>query len=583
MRNSLRKLAGLTLSALTLGSVVANSSLTLVSAQSNVELETAVKNDAEEIEGGTLRYALVGDPFAGVLNNMLYDGNPDATIIGFFNEGLYGYDENFTIDDSGFAKVDFDVENKQVTITIPEGQKWDDGEDLTIDDVIFPYYVVGHPDYQGIRYGEDFENVVGMKDYHEGKSEEISGLERVDDHTLKVTYENFPNSMLQAGGGISSYIEPEHVFKDIPIGELLDSEPVRTKPVGFGPFRVTSITPGEAVTYEANEYYWRGRTKIDGVQLEVVNQSTAIAEMQAGNYDIASLPADSYDSYKDSENFTVLGDVQNAYTYIGFKLGKLDGDENVPDESLVVSDKAIRQAMAYAVDNDAIGERFYQGLRWRANAPITPNFKDYYNAELPGYTYDPEKAKQILADAGYTDADGDGFIEDKNGEPFTLGFASMSGGETAQPLAEYYMQAWAEVGIDVQLVDGQLMEFNSFYDALKADDPKIQVYQGAWGTGGDPNPTGLYGRTASFNYTRWATEENDKLLAAINSDDSFDDEFRKQAFNDWQAYFMEELPAIPTLFRYSVVGVNNRVKNYDIKVGSDLTWVDVALTADAPY
>ncbi|MGX7077948.1 oligopeptide ABC transporter substrate-binding protein [Globicatella sanguinis] len=583
MRNSLRKLAGLTLSALTLGSVVANSSLTLVSAQSNVELETAIKNDAEEIEGGTLRYALVGDPFSGVLNNMLYEGNPDATIIGFFNEGLYGYDENFTIDDSGFAKVDFDVENKQVTITIPEGQKWDDGEDLTIDDVIWPYYVVGHPDYQGIRYGEDFENVVGMKEYHEGSAEEISGLERVDDYTLKVTYNQFPNSMLQAGGGISSYIQPEHVFKDIPVGELLDSEPVRTKPVGFGPFRVTSITPGEAVTYEANEYYWRGRTKIDGVQLEVVNQSTAIAEMQAGNYDIASLPADSYDSYKDSENFTVLGDVQNAYTYIGFKLGKLEDGENVPDESLVAADKAIRQAMAYAVDNDAIGERFYQGLRWRANAPITPNFKDYYNAELPGYTYDPEKAKQILADAGYTDADGDGFIEDKNGEPFTLGFASMSVGETAQPLAEYYMQAWAEVGIDVQLVDGQLMEFNSFYDALKADDPKIQVYQGAWGTGGDPNPTGLYGRTASFNYTRWATEENDKLLAAINSDDSFDDEFRKQAFNDWQAYFMEELPVIPTLFRYSVVGVNNRVKNYDIKVGSDLTWVDVALTADAPY
>ncbi|MGX7099951.1 oligopeptide ABC transporter substrate-binding protein [Globicatella sanguinis] len=583
MRNSLRKLAGLTLSALTLGSVVANSSLTLVSAQSNVELETAIKNDAEEIEGGTLRYALVGDPFSGVLNNMLYEGNPDATIIGLFNEGLYGYDENFTIDDSGFAKVDFDVENKQVTITIPEGQKWDDGEDLTIDDVIWPYYVVGHPDYQGIRYGEDFENVVGMKEYHEGSAEEISGLERVDDYTLKVTYNQFPNSMLQAGGGISSYIQPKHVFEGIEVKDMLDSEPVRTKPVGFGPFRVTSITPGEAVTYEANEYYWRGRTKIDGVQLEVVNQSTAIAEMQAGNYDIASLPADSYDSYKDSENFTVLGDVQNAYTYIGFKLGKLEEGENVPDESLVVADKAIRQAMAYAVDNDAIGERFYQGLRWRANAPITPNFKDYYNAELPGYTYDPEKAKQILADAGYTDADGDGFIEDKNGEPFTLGFASMSGGETAQPLAEYYMQAWAEVGIDVQLVDGQLMEFNSFYDALKADDPKIQVYQGAWGTGGDPNPTGLYGRTASFNYTRWATEENDKLLAAINSDDSFDDEFRKQAFNDWQAYFMEELPVIPTLFRYSVVGVNNRVKNYDMKVGSDLTWVDVALTADAPY
>ncbi|MBR7927940.1 oligopeptide ABC transporter substrate-binding protein [Aerococcaceae bacterium zg-ZUI334] len=582
MRKSLRKLFVLGASALLLSSVFTGPAVATVSAQS-VQLSTQVSNEEESIEGGVLRYALVGSPFSGVLNQMLYDANPDAIILGFIQDGLYGYDENFLIDDSGFAKIEFDRENKQVTIKIPEGQKWSDGEPISIDDVIFPYYVIGHKDYQGVRYSEALTNVVGMEEYHNGDAEKISGLERVDDYTLRVTYKNFPNSMLQAGGGVLSYIEPEHYLKDIPVGELLDHEKVRVNPVGMGAFRITKVVPGESVTYEANEYYWKGKPKIDGVQLDVVSDATAIAEMQAGRYDVASLPADQYEVYKDSTNMQILGDVQNAFTYIGFKLGKFEDDKNVTDETLVQSDKALRQAMAYAIDNDAIGERFYNGLRWRATSPITPNFKEYFDASSEGYPYDMEKAKQILADAGYKDADGDGFVEDKEGKPFTLGFASMSGGEIAQPLAEYYMQQWAELGVKVELVDGQLMEFNAFYDAIKKDEPKIQVFQAAFSIGGDPNPTDLFGREAAFNFSRWTTDEHEKLLAALNSDEAFDEEFRKNAYKEWQTYFMDELPIIPTLYRYSVVAVNNRVKNYDIKVGSDLSLADLELTAEEPY
>ena len=64
----------------------------------------------------------------------------------------------------------------------------------------------------------------------------------------------------------------------------------------------------------------------------------------------------------------------------------------------------------------------------------------------------------------------------------------MSGGETAEPIANWYIQNWADVGIKVQLLDGRLHEFNSFYDMVEADDPKIDIYQGAWGTGSDPDP-----------------------------------------------------------------------------------------------
>ncbi|MGO4936582.1 oligopeptide ABC transporter substrate-binding protein [Fundicoccus sp. Sow4_H7] len=588
MRKSLTKYATLATSALTLGSSLSQVALATVSAQEETalpEFSTVVQNDDEVIEGGTLYYALVGDPFAGVLNNMYYTAGPDGSIIELFNEGLYGYNENFEVDNSGFADIEFDQENKQVTITIPEGTQWDDGEPLTIDDVIFPYYVVGHPDYTGIRYGEDFQNVVGMEEYHNGEAEEISGLERVDDYTLVVTYIDFNNSMLQAGGGVSSYVEPEHLLGDIPVAELEDNEYVRTNPVGFGPFRVTNITPGEAVTYEANEYYYRGKPLIDEVVLEVVNATSAVAEMRAGNYDLAALPADQYDTFADATNMQVLGQLQNTMTYIGFKLGTFDAENgtNVMDDSRVTNNKALRQAMAYAIDNDAVGTEFYSGLRTRANTHITPNFADYHADDIEGYPFNPEMAVQLLNEAGFVDNDGDGFVEDPNGEPFTLGFASMSGGETAEPLAQYYLQSWQAIGVNVELVDGQLMEMNSFYERVQADDPAIDVFQAAFGTGGDPNPSGLYGRDAQFNYSRFVTEEHDALLAAISSEDAFDAEVRQQAFHDWQAYMIDEVPTIPTLYRYSLMAVNNRVKGYDMAIGTDVNWTEIGLTAEQPF
>lgn len=89
--------------------------------------------------------------------------------------------------------------------------------------------------------------------------------------------------------------------------------------------------------------------------------------------------------------------------------------------------------------------------------------------------------------------DDDGLREDKDGNKLTINFASMSGGETAQPLADYYIQQWKEIGLDVQYTTGRLIEFNSFYDKLENDDPEIDVYQAAWNTGTDPNPSGLWG------------------------------------------------------------------------------------------
>ena len=128
----------------------------------------------------------------------------------------------------------------------------------------------------------------------------------------------------------------------------------------------------------------------------------------------------------------------------------------------------------------------------------------------------------------------------------------MSGGETAQPLADYYVQQWKEIGLNVTYTTGRLIDFQAFYDKLKNDDPEVDIYQGAWGTGSDPSPTGLYGPNSAFNYTRFESEENTKLLDAIDSKASFDEEKRKKAFYDWQEYAIDEAFVIPTLYRNEV-------------------------------
>ncbi|UJF14931.1 oligopeptide ABC transporter substrate-binding protein [Jeotgalibaca sp. MA1X17-3] len=558
--------------------------------------DTVMGNDEDSIEGGVLNYALVASsPFQGVFSPEFYEDAYDSELMGFTHEAMFSVDENFMLSQDGMATFEFDQEAATINITLKDDLKWSDGEPITTEDVLFSYEVIGSADYTGVRYGADFTNIVGMEDYHTGNSDTISGIKVIDDQNISIEYMEVNPSILQSGGGIWSYPMPKHQLENVAIADMAASDEVRKNPVGAGPFRVKSITPGESVEYEANEYYWKGAPKLDGVVADVVSPETVVSEVENGRYDVASMPTDLYDTYKDLDNLTLLGREQLAYTYLGFKLGNWEpavkddaGNivtpaRNVLNPDAKMADVNLRKAMAYAIDNNEIAVEFYQGLRENAKAMIPPVFADFVNEDIEGFYLDLEKAEQILDDAGYEDVDGDGFREDTEGNPLEIKFASMSGGATAEPIAQYYMQQWNEIGLNVTLSTGRLIEFQSFYDMLEADNEEIDIYQGAWGTGSDPNPTGLYGETAAYNYLRYVNDENTELLDKINSAESFDPEFKFQAFRDWQEHMFENVPVIPTLWRSEVFAVNNRVKNYDITYGTTDGWEAVELTSDSPY
>jgi len=550
-----------------------------------VQDNLVIENEGTPVENATLKIAYVSDsPFTGIFHYAYATNSSDLEILTYCAGGTFKVDENFKLINGGGADLEFKPEEKKVIITINEKYTWNDGTPVTSADFLEYYKIVAHKDYTGIRFDDDIRNVVGIDEYHNGKAKDISGFKTLSDKKFEINFKTFNPGILW-GGGIPFEPVPSHKLKDIPVKEQEAHDITRKNPLSPGPYYIKEIIPGQQVVFEANPYYYKGQPKVKTVVWKVVPSAQIVAALQAGEYDLTvALNADLYNKVKDLKNIKVGVQDDLSYTYIGFKLGKWDKEkgEVVTDPNAKMADVKLRKAMAYAIDNNLVGTKFYEGLRRNATQLMIPAFKEYYDESLKGYTIDLEKAKQLLDEAGYKDVNGDGIREDKNGQPFKINFASMSGGATAEPIAQYYMQQWKSIGLDVQLTNGRLIEINSFYEKVQADDPEIDVYQAAWGTGSNPNPTAFYGRNAAFNFPRYATPELDAILAKINSVEAVDKDYRSKAYKEFANYMFENVPVVPTLFRKSIVAVNNRVKKWDITPGSVFTVKDVELTAPEP-
>ena len=544
-------------------------------------------NEGEAIDGGTLTFGLVSDTaFEGTLNWNFYSGDPDAQILDWFDEALLTWDENYVYTNDGAATYEISEDGHVFTFTIGDNVNWHDGEPVTAEDWLFAHEVIGHPDYDGPGYGSDFTNIEGMEEYHAGEADTISGIKVIDDKTLEITYIQATPSLVT--GSIWTYPLAKHIFGDMEVAEMSASPEVRENPIGFGPFKVESIVPGESVTMVKNEDYWRGEPNLDGVTVKVINPNVVVQELESGGVDtVSAFQVDQYPDNAEMSNVEYLGRIDRSYSYIGFKLGTWDKEngEVVTDPEAKMADVNLRKAMWHAVDNTTVGERFYNGLRWNATTLIPPSHPEFHDDSNAGVSYDPEAAKQLLDEAGYVDVDGDNFRENPDGEELVINFASMSGGEVAEPLAQYYIQAWEQVGLNVQLLDGRLQEFNSFYDRVGQngdDDPAVDIYSAAWGVGIDVDPRGLYGRDAIFNFSRYSSDKNDELLAAGVSEDAFELENRQKVYNEWQQFMIDEVPVFPTLYRSELVPVNNRVHNYYIGDGTNMYRYDIAVTQEEP-
>lgn len=523
------------------------------------------------VDGGTLTYALDSE-FKGILNWNFYDMDGDDDIISFFDDGLIGYDENLK-PEPNIASWET-TDNQNYTFTFEQGVKWHNGEELTVNDWVFALETIATIGGEHQRWS-NVNTIEGAVAFNEGKAETISGLEVVDDYTLKVKFDKARVNNLE---NLWTYPLSRKEFEGIAPKDMAASEQVRTKPVGTGPFKVSKVIPGESVELVRNEEYWKGKPHIEKVIIKVIDSSLTTGELKNGTVDMTPFHPTVLPEIEALENVNVVRIPGLSYYYVGFKLGKFDGKQNVMDNPKYAS-KQLRQAMLYAINREEWVAAFFSGLGKPLNRPVpTAHWIAANEADLPNqYTYDPEKAKSLLDEAGYVDTNGDGFREDPNGKEFVVKFSHYAtGNPTFEARAKALTQYWEEVGLKSTL---QMTDVNLYYDQIEKDDPALEVFYGGWGTGADPDPLPLWSIDSVWNYPRWVSEEGQKLLeeAVDISVVGTDTAKRQELYTEWQKIFNEEVPALPIAELEDAIAVSKRVQGveYDVSGSNDyhLWWI----------
>ena len=237
------------------------------------------------------------------------------------------------------------------------------------------------------------------------------------------------------GALINNIAEPLFDIFDVSEGD----DVLATKPSGTGPFIVKDFVPETSMELVKNENYWDGEVGLDSISVTyIADESTRVMAMQSGEIDLTNyIDYQSISTFSDTSKYTV-----SSVTGPRVNVMYMNNADPSP-----LKDKNLRVALSYAPDRDAYAEMIGGTAAHGVFSDATP----FGNEKLKGYSYDPEKAKQLLDEAGYKDNDGDGFREDLDGKPMTLEYYQSSATGDSGTLAAAVQSNLKDVGINMNI------------------------------------------------------------------------------------------------------------------------------------
>lgn len=523
-------------------------------------------------KGGSITIAEESDtPVKGVFLNEVSDSQYDQDFMAFGNEALFATDDQYKINNKGAATFKMDRKAKTVTIEVKKGVKWSDGKQVTAKDVEYSYEIIANKASQSSRYTSSLADIVGLAEYHDGKSKKISGIEMPDgENGRKVVlhFKEMKPGMTQSGNGFFwECAAPYHYLKDVPFSKLQSSDKVRKNPLFFGAYKLSKLVRGQSATWVRNPYYYRGKAKLDKITISVISPNSASQSIKSKKFDIIDVVNSQWKEVKGTKGYNFVAQIPLSYSYMGFKVGKWDkktGSVKMNKNSKM-SNRYLRQAMGYAMNVDEVNQHYTQGLSFRVKTLVPEAFGDFYDKSVKGFPLNIKKANALLDKAGYKKKKGETYRRDPNGKKLTIHLAAMSGSPNQEAIVQNYIQQWKKIGLHVTLTTGRLIEFNSFYDKVENDDPSVDVFMAAWSLSSEPTQDDLYGPKAPYNFTRFATSENTKLLKEMGSDKAFNHSYRVQKFHEWQQYMQKEAFVIPLNNSYSIKAVDSKLINLSLK------------------
>lgn len=518
--------------------------------------------------GGIITYGY-SSPFQGLFEPAFYEGDDDLYALEFTTESMFRVNDDLTTVPN-IATWQESEDHRIFTFKIKPGVRWHNGDELTVEDWKFAMEVIASPDYTGPRY-YSVEMIQGVEAYHNGISKTISGITVIDPYTLRVTV---TAARVNTIDNLWSYPMNKKYYTGVAVKDMPESNQMRVKPIGTGPFQITSIKPGESVEMKRFDDYYKGKPLLDGVVYKVFDDKQIVSLFEQGAIDIENAPRDSYEQLQSVENVNLMQIPELSYEYIGFKFGSWDTkNEVIKMDNPKFADKRLRQAMYYALDRESLIQKYSYGLGELVETPIPgTSWAKIPEEQINQYSYNPQKAKELLNEAGYVDINNDGLREDPKGKPFVVNYDGMIGSTMGTSRTQAILQNWRDVGLNVKLNGGTLKELNPFYDAVENDDPSVELFNGVWGLASDPDPSGLWRKDDPWNYPRWSTDRNEELIRDGVSMKSYDKEYRKQVYYEWQKYINEEVPMIFVAERVSIIPVNKRLQG--VHVNSMSTIID---------
>ena len=465
------------------------------------------------------------------------------SIASYIYNGLVKYDKDLKLTGDLAKSWEISADNLTLIFHLRDDVTWHDGTPFTAEDVKFTYEFMIAEDTP-TSYDEDFRKV--------------KQFDVLDKYTVRVTY-NEPYAPALNGWGI--WIMPAHLLK----GVQASKSPLQRKPVGTGPYVLEEWNSGKSVILRANPNYFLGRPKLDKVMVRVIpDQATQFLELLNGSIDTMTLTplqaAKQTDSARYNDNYETYSFLANAYAYVGYNLRKEP-----------FNDKRVRQALSYASPKEEIIEGILFGKGEPATGPYKPGTY-WYNPKVRQYNYDIEKAKALLADAGYKDVDGDGILE-KDGKKLQFELITNQGNAPRSQTAEILQRSWKQIGVKIDI---RILEWATFINEYINKGNFDAIVMG-WNIIQDPDIYDVWASKkcggAGLNFICFQNEEMDKLLVAGQK--SYVPEVRKQAYDKLQEILAEEQPYTFLYVPYSNTALNKRFKNVKPEAaGIDYNFID---------
>lgn len=466
------------------------------------------QGDSEPATGDMFVVGTIGEPKN--LIPILASDSASADICSLVFNGLVKYNEKVELVGDLAERWEIEREGLDIVFHLRRGVRWHDGEPFTAADVGFTYQKLIDP---------------SVKTPYSGDFEKIEGIEEINDHTLKVSYKE------PFAPGLASWtmwIMPRHLLEK----EDFNQTPFSRRPIGTGPYRFKRWETAQFVELEANPDYFEGRPYIDRYLYRIIpDQATLFLELRSEGIDNMGLTPLQYQRQTETpffrEHFQRFRYPSFAYTYIGYNLA-----------DPLFQDRRVRKALTLAVDRQEIIDGIRLGLGRESTGPFVPDSWAYY-PEVQPLPYDPKEAKRLLAEAGWRDSDGDGWL-DKDERIFELTLLTNQGNEERRMIAELVQRHWAQLGIAAKI---RIVEWAAFLSEF-IDKKRFEAFILGWSLSRDPDLYDIWHssktRPGEFNFIQYKNPEADRLIEEGRR--TFDQERRKEIYHRLHRIIYEDQP-----------------------------------------